>query len=204
MFNFLTKYCTSRVGGLAEGAPASTYLFNVYAENMLDEKIRSICVMQGITYTRLGDDLAFSSKRPFDDEMRRSILNVLREAKMPINFRKTKLYDLKKDGSMQLNGIGIRNVPNQRHSLGGRLRGELFLPRHYRRKIKGLLHTALHSDKKISPNKIFGTMGVFFSSTSDSYHWSNEDAKIFKMYRKLFSRGIKAKHASYRDLDLPF
>ena len=68
-----------------------------------------------------------------------------------INHAKAKVLDTAK-GPIVINGIGIK--PN----------GELFLPRRYLRKIRGLIHLAMKRHD-VNPAIIHGMMGVFFQMT---------------------------------------
>jgi len=92
--SFLELYCRSREMGLATGAPAAPDLFNIYAGFKLDPILRSACVSRGITYTRYGDDLVFSSCGPMGVYKRGVLFRRVREAGFEINYLKCKYFDL--------------------------------------------------------------------------------------------------------------
>lgn len=154
VFDFLAAFCLTPNTGLITGAPASPDLFNIYAAELLDRPLGAWCKEQGLTYTRYLDDLIFSSRRRITEAQRRYIRTVIAEAEFQVNHRKSTLQDLAK-GPIVLNGIGI--------SRGGRI----FLPRHYLRKLRGLLHRAL-TKGDVEPQTIHGMMGVFWGVTGRS------------------------------------
>lgn len=93
IFSFLKTFCTAKTGGLAQGAPASPILFNIYCAVEIDPYIRALCV--GFTYyTRYLDDLVLSSARPFPAVFRKRIREIVENAGFDINHRKSKLLDL--------------------------------------------------------------------------------------------------------------
>lgn len=70
---FLKRFCTSRFGGLPQGAPASPYLFNIYCAKLLDEPLGALCSSAGLTYSRYGDDLVFSGDHTVSRRTRKRI-----------------------------------------------------------------------------------------------------------------------------------
>lgn len=195
-FETLALFCVDPNMTLAEGLPISPWLFNIYASYELDTHLSFIAKRYGGRFTRLGDDLIFSSSEPFGKRKRKAILDFVRKKGFQISEKKTKTFDLTKQGTAMINGVGIRNNPNSG--------GEVFLPRNYRRRIKGLLHVALYgkdSDPSLFRNRIDGMMGVFTSMVSVS-GFSSEDYKIIRMYRELKKRFEKG--YPYPEIDLNF
>lgn len=73
--SFLRKYCCNDKVGLFYGAPASTLLFNLYCEKLIDKRIRDFLPGQ-IGYMRYIDDLIFFSR---DDKVSKDLLHLVRE-----------------------------------------------------------------------------------------------------------------------------
>lgn len=196
----LVLFCVDPNMTLAEGLPISPWLFNIYAGYELDTRLAMMARKYSGHFTRLGDDLIFSSSKPFGKRKRKAILDFIRGKGFQISEKKTKTFDLTKQGVAFVNGVGIRNMPDG---------GEVFLPRNYRRKIKGLLHVALYgmdSDPFIFRHKIAGMMGVYMSMISTVSGFSNEDKKIIRMYKdfkKKFEKLYPEINISF-DPDSPF
>jgi len=167
VITFLEKYCFSPKGGLVTGASSSPDLFNIYCSKLLDKPLGDLCQRYGLTYTRYSDDLTFSSSNgPIGCRKRRAIRQIIEEvAGFKVNHRKSAVYDLQK-GPIVINGIGLE--------LGGRI----FLPRHYLRKIKGLLHKAEKGE--VNPAKVHGRMGTFWQVTLWTFNKTEE--KLVKQY----------------------
>lgn len=179
-FEILATYCVDPNLTLAEGLPVSPWLFNIYAGYELDRWLSFIAKEYSATYTRLGDDLIFSSPLPFGEKKRKRILDFIRGKGFEISIKKTRTFDLTMLGSFAVNGVGVRNTQSG---------GEVFLPRNYRKKIKGILHVALYGkDRNILDfPQISGMMGVFMSLISVS-GFSKEDEKIIGMYKEFKRR----------------
>jgi len=168
VITFLEKYCLSSNRGLISGASSSPDLFNIYAGELLDKPLADLCQRYELTYTRYSDDLTFSSfKAPIGDRKRKAIRQIIEAAGFKVNHRKSAVYDVQK-GLIVINGIGLE--------LGGRI----FLPRHYLRKIRGLLHKA--KKREIDPAKLHGRMGTFWGATS-RYALNKTEQKLVKKYR---------------------
>lgn len=136
--------------GLVRGCPASPALFNIYCEQVLDRRLRSI-LPKDMVYTRYVDDLAFSANFEIEPELRRQIRGVVEETGFRVNHRKSKLVNLHGNQSIVITGIGIRDwFPSG-----------LYLPRHQLRTIEGLIHEAT-KNPEISPAVVYGWMAVFF------------------------------------------
>lgn len=172
----LALYCVDPNLTLAEGLPISPWLFNIYAGYELDRQLALFAKKWKGGFSRLGDDLIFSSSEPFTKGRRKQIIGFIRAKGFQISEKKTKTFDLTKQGSVHINGVGVRNISG--------FGGEVFLPRGYRRYIKGLLHVALYGKGKNPEdfkNKINGVMGVYISMISPS-GFTKEDKKIQEMY----------------------
>lgn len=152
LVQFLQRYCMTGHGGLATGAPCSQDLFNLYTAYLIDRNLKEFCDKHRITYTRYLDDLTFSHpSRRIGKRKRAQIREVIENAGFEISHRKAGVYDLRK-GAIEICGIGL--------AYGGRM----FLPRHYLRKIRGLIHRAM-TKGDVSLNQVSGHMGVFWSNT---------------------------------------
>jgi len=170
---FLEKYCFSPNKGLVTGDSSSPDIFNIYADELLDKPLANLCQRYELTYTRYCDDLTFSSHAAsVGGRKRKAIRQVIEAAGFKVNHRKSAVYDLQK-GPVVINGIGLE--------LGGRI----FLPRHYLRKIKGMLHKA--EDGKVNSAKVHGRMGTFWGATSQ-YALNKTEKKLVNSYRAFCAR----------------
>jgi len=166
VITFLEKYCFSPNGSLVTGTSSSPDLFNIYCGELLDKPLGDLCQRYELTYTRYSDDLTFSSSNePIGYRKRRAIRQIIEAAGFKVNHRKSAVYDLQK-GPIVINGIGLE--------LGGRI----FLPRHYLRNIKGLLHKA--EKEGLNPAKVHGRMGTFYQVTLGPFNKTEE--KLVKQY----------------------
>ena len=146
--NFLRRYFLMPVGGLYVGGNASNYLYNLYAGWLIDQNLGTLCQRLGITYSRYVDDLTFSSDQSITEANRRSIRDIIETADFEINHAKAKVLDITK-GPVFINGVGIR------------LGGELFVPGHYVRTLRGLMNKAMYNGD-VKPAVVEGKMAVFF------------------------------------------
>lgn len=165
---FLRKYCLSPRGGLIVGASASPDLFNIYTGTVIDKDLGNLCEKYKIIYTRYSDDLTFSSNMPIGKKKRKAIRKIIKEAGFEINHRKSAVYDLRK-GPITINGVGLK--------FGGRI----FLPRHFLRKINGMINEAARG--KIEPSKIHGTIGIFKQLTP-RHERNKTELKLMKKYHE--------------------
>jgi len=157
-------------GGLVTGGPASPDLFNLYCEIHIDSKLRGLCRMYGITYTRYLDDLVFSSEVPIGKKKRRALRNIVEAAGFRVSDKKAETIDLRK-GPATVNGVGIT------------LEGRLFLPRHMLDHVRGLLHVAL-TKGAIKPSVIHGKMGLLSSVLRFNTERTESEKQILVMYRE--------------------
>jgi hypothetical protein len=90
----LNRYCRKPDGrGLCMGASASPLLFNV-AFFGIDNELEGISQDYGLKYTRYLDDLTFSGQEPIGTKKRKHIREVLHQAKLTLNYKKTVVHDL--------------------------------------------------------------------------------------------------------------
>jgi len=154
---------------LITGAPASPELYNHYAGILLDRDLQALCGQYGLTYTRYVDDIVISSPtEPIGKRKRRAIRELIEAAGFPLNHAKAKVCDLQRQ-PIVITGVGLQ------------WKAKTFLPRGYLRRLRGLLHHALHQGY-ISPAKINGMMGVFWAVTS-RYDMNATERKLAKQYR---------------------
>lgn len=166
---FLKAYCLAPEGGLATGAPASPDLFNLYAGELLDPALARLAKQYGLKYTRYLDDLTFSSpKVRIGKRKRDAIRAAIISAGFRVNHKKSGVYDLRR-GPILIHGIGLASP------------GRIFLPRHYLRKAKGLIHAAMAG--RASRSKVDGVMGVFAAST-DSAKLNRTERRLVDEYRR--------------------
>jgi RNA-directed DNA polymerase len=172
---FLSQYCSADGIGLATGAPASPDLFNLYAGLLIDVRMTSLCKQYGLTYTRYLDDFTFSSpKVRIGQRKRRAIREIILAAGLPISHHKCVVHDLKQS-PLEINGVGLE--------FGGRI----FLPRHFTRRVRGALHLARAG--RVSPQKMAGLMGVYFSTT-ELFRRTRTDIKVLREY-SLYRKELK-------------
>lgn len=166
---FLETYCISQSGGLVVGGPASPDLFNLYClyliDNVLEESLRGC----GLIYSRYLDDLVFSGNEPISRADRKQIRYVIENAGFAINHRKSKVVDLKK-GPISMNGIGLE------------FKGRVFLPRHFSRRLSGLIHHGLAGNLELR-SKIEGAMSVFWA-VAERKNLNRTEKKIVRKYRE--------------------
>lgn len=177
MFQFLERYCLDPQGGLVVGAPASPDLFNIYAGVLLDGPLTALREQYQLTYSRYLDDLAFSSRtEPIGKVKRKKLRSVITAAGFSISDHKTQVLDLAK-GPVIITGVGVE--------FGGRI----FLPRHYLRTIRGLIHLTMRTGE-VPEHTIHGMMGVFWSS-SHRHNLNRTETKLLRAYRQYqrFLRG---------------
>lgn len=181
--DFLRHYLLMPRGGLYVGGNASNYLYNLYAGRLIDQDLGELCRNCGITYSRYVDDLAFSSDQPITEARRRTIRTILEGVGFEINHAKAKVLDIAK-GPVVINGVGIRQG------------GELFVPGHYLRTLRGLINRAIHNGG-VRPGVVQGKMAVFFFIRGDPenpFNWARMNkteqklVKLYDKFRKAFRR----------------
>ncbi|MFH0853512.1 MAG: reverse transcriptase domain-containing protein [bacterium] len=174
---FLKRYCLTKAGGLIVGAPASPDLFNIYAAVLIDGLLRPLCEKYGLVYTRYLDDLTFSSQEVIGTRKRKAIRQIVIASGLPIQHRKCQVADLWQ-GPVFITGVGLDED------------GRLFLPRHYLRKIRGMLHRAMYAGD-VSRELVEGTMGAFKAVTKDRPLNCTEQrlVDLYKLYRRFIAVG---------------
>ena len=173
VYQFLAQFCLDPLGGLAIGAPASPDLFNIYCGVLIDQLLGDLCQQYGLIYTRYLDDLTFSSSGdPIGKRKRRTIRGIFGAAGFTVNHQKSGVFDLAK-GPIVINGVGLE--------LGGRL----YLPRHFLRKIRGLLNLAWKSPSSVDPDLIYGLMGVFWAIAHLRRSFTTTERKLFELYQRV-------------------
>lgn len=166
---FLSLFCFRQGTGLIQGAPASTDLFNLYMEHLVDKRMRAFCEAHGICYTRYVDDMLFSRNEPIGKALRWQLAQVVEEAGLQIQHSKTQVLDLKK-GPCIINGIGVRLPCNT------------FMPRAKLRKLRGMLYL-FAKKRNIRQRDVAGHYGFFAAATSGCMGTlSVGEEKIRKLY----------------------
>jgi hypothetical protein len=179
VLDFLRNYCL-RDNRLITGAPASPDLANIFMGVLVDRGLGRLCRKYGLLYTRYLDDLTFSSKsHPIGEKKRRALREIILAQGLEINHWKCGYYDVR-EKPVIITGVGVRYG------------GGTFLPRHYLRKLRGMIFLAKFGE--ISPAKVHGHMGVFFSTTNikkREHLLSEADWKLLEEYSQ-FKRLLKA------------
>jgi hypothetical protein len=155
--SILSEYCEAQEGGLVTGGPASSYLFNVYCEVLLDRYIRVLAEKYKLTYSRYLDDMTFSSHEPIGTVKRRALRHCVEAAGFTLNDRKTEIVNLRRQKHMVINGVGVEYT------------GRLFLPRHALPELLELLKFAVTRKQLLFgyySDQIHGRMGTFKALTN--------------------------------------
>lgn len=169
----VARYCFgNESGGLVTGGLVSVQLFNLYANEVIDQPLATLFAERGgITYTRYIDDLIISSGAPIGRRFRRSILQIIRAAGFEIKPAKTQLIDLAAEHSQMavLNGIGLD------------LNGELHVRPHYRELLYRLIKRAQAGE--IDPSVVHGCMGAFYVIKPRGQQMTPGERKLDRAYR---------------------
>lgn len=172
--------------GLAEGFPLSPFLFNLYAEIMLDKKLRNLCEQYQITYSRFADDLIFTSDIPIGKVKKKKIKQLIAEV-FTINQSKTMFFDIDRfPQGVVLNKCVVRNTRGQ---------AEVAMLGKDQRKFKRLLYLAHQNDGGHLP-LLAGNYGNFIQKTQffggrEPYLPRNtkQIVQLFKGYVSLIHKG---------------
>lgn len=184
MFSFLERYCLGPQGGLAVGAPASPDLFNIYAAVLIDGDLIAYCRKNDLTVTRYLDDVTVSADQPIGKRKRRAIRAIIQRAGFSINHWKSSVLDLRK-GTTMVTGVSLNRE------------GRLFVPRHFVRRIKGILLLARNNPLGLEA-KVAGVMGVFFAARKRQGSFNRTEKRIFDLWREFRSCLAQAKSRGYR------
>jgi retron-type reverse transcriptase len=95
---------------LSIGAPSSPMLSNILLYDF-DVKISTLCVRQGITYTRYADDLSFSTNRPETlHKLEGQVAEICRQMRFPrLVLNETKTVHASKKGLRRVTGLVLTN-----------------------------------------------------------------------------------------------
>lgn len=113
VLTFVTDYCVRPKIGLAQGAPASSLMFELLCEQWLDEPILALLGeletrgFAPVMYTRYVDDLTFSSPEAIGQHVRYKLREIVRRAGFAINDRKTTYTD-KSQKPVEITGGRLR------------------------------------------------------------------------------------------------
>lgn len=136
MFVFLKKYCLLPSGnGLPQGGPASQDLFNIYYAVRLDGLVGQYARKHGLVYSRYGDDLTVSSRKPIGKVMRQKLRGIILRNAGELSHHKCEVVDIARVGgqSILINGIRLR--------YGGMMQA----PAHFVRQARAITRAALMS-----------------------------------------------------------
>lgn len=176
---FVNTFCRGPSGrGLVTGAPSSPYLFNLYAEIMLDASLRKLFPSQQGRYTRYGDDLTFSSHTYLFSDLRKEIRKRVYAAGFRVNHQKSKVL-YRKQGTVFVTGFGLQ--------YGAYGNDQVVFPGKRRRKLQGLLRTALRRGG-VDHDVLQGHIADFKHYTRGRA-LSNSDRSLVLMCQKLERHG---------------
>lgn len=180
--DFLSRNVTSPlVGGVAQGAPASPDLFNIYCTLLIDHALGVLCEEEKLTYTRYLDDITISGRRPIRLELRRKVRGIIQAAGFQIKDRKAKVQQLRRGRSIIITGVALTST------------GEIFVPRSYSKYVEELLREGVEGNFTLLP-KISGAMGIFRSITNRT-HPNSKQEKILNLHNA-FKRRVRGRWAS--------
>ena len=98
--HYITRFSTWK-GEVPQGIKTSSYIANlIFLET--DYKLIKFCENNNIKYTRFVDDLTFSSQIDFRNKLE-EILNIIKQSRLRINWRKTKYEGRQIVTGIQLN-----------------------------------------------------------------------------------------------------
>ena len=152
--DFLERYFFLPERGLAQGGPASPLLFNMYCEELVDQRIRALLEereRQGksrLRFTRYIDDLTLSSADRIPKELRRKIREIVTEAGFQINHTKTRPLDNTRD-PVEITGIRLLSS------------GELTVTDGFKNRLECALNAYLYNPIKPDLNKLRGLIGFY-------------------------------------------
>ena len=133
---FLKKYCLLSGGrGLPQGGPASQDLFNIYCAMLIDGPVGEYAKRHGLVYSRYGDDLTISSRRPIGRVLRRKLRELMLGQGFDLSHHKCEVVDIARVGgqSILINGIRL--------CYGGRMQA----PAHFVKQARSITRAALRS-----------------------------------------------------------
>lgn len=152
----LCEFFCGANGGLAQGAPASPDLFNLYCHTLLDIPLAKLIKPYGMIYSRFTDDITISSsERMITAEIRTQIRQIIEEAGFKINDLKTQRLDIQK-GEVVLTGVGLRYDPQSQ-------RNTFFVPRKFVAKVEAGIHN-LNQKTPERQKKLLGQISTITST----------------------------------------
>lgn len=181
-YEFLSRYCLTRRGGLIQGALTSSLLMDWYCEVMLDKPIRKFIYGLDICYTRYVDDLVFSTNcgDPITRRMRGSIRRIIANAGYLENHRKTEVANLSSPGkTVRITGprIGLKHFG---------------LPRKNVKAMERMLDTALRFPLIAEKSEVIdGKLRYLLDVVRGKNNLNKLEARTIEMYRKWCLRNGK-------------
>ena len=89
---------------LAQGAPSSPVLSNLVMKP-IDEQLRKLAEMYGVTFTRYADDIVFSGGNAFPDELRGEVDQIFDQTCWSLSREKCQLAELEKGQRLKVHGL---------------------------------------------------------------------------------------------------
>lgn len=177
----LRRFVMAPEGGLMTGAPSSPAFFNLYAGMLIDKPLGEYAAWHGITCTRYLDDITLSSTEPFGHrvngkrrhrKVRDGIRHIIQSSGMAIHDTKAKAHDTR-HGAVFINGLGMDD------------NGRIFVPRHFFRRVRGALRTAIRTAGVYpTPQTINGLMGVVRAVTKRRVFANRTEQKLLDLHAK--------------------
>ncbi len=153
--SFLQTYCAGETRGLAVGGPASPILFDLYCASEIDARIRR--AFPRATYTRYLDDLTISQEKPIPSIMRKRIREVVQEARLSVNHRKSFVTDRHR-WPVTITGVVITR------------RGMIRPTEDFMRKVRAAARLPISSITEEQRDEVRGLVGHLFQFT-DQKEW---------------------------------
>jgi hypothetical protein len=105
----LADVCFHQGGGLIQGSPLSSAIFQKYCSVVLDGMMIDFCSPRNLVYTRYVDDILISSKRPMKKNLRKILRSKIRSSGFVLNEKKDEVVciqskELKHLGAMLYRG----------------------------------------------------------------------------------------------------
>lgn len=177
----LNRFVMAPEGGLMTGAPSSPAFFNLYAGMLIDRPLSEYATWHGLTYSRYLDDITLSSAEPFGHrvegrrkrrKVRDGIRDIIQSSGMEIHDTKAKAHDTR-HGAVFVNGLGMD------------ANGRIFVPRHFFRRVRGALRSAIRTAGVYPTHQtINGLMGVVRAVTKRRIFANRTEQKLLDLHAK--------------------
>lgn len=169
--------------GLAIGGPASSFLLNLYCEAFVDSKLRSLCNIYGITYSRYVDDFVFSRDKLIPYDVRQKIRACMATANLYVNHKKSKVLSVE-FGTLFVTKVGLRKTTEEP--------AVLTFPQKKRRRLHGIIKSYFAGWNN-EPNVIAGIIAEFIYYFRMVSKPTETDQKTFALCKEFESAWYSAR-----------